>query len=203
MQLSRLLDLGRTVRVVGFDDAPFRKSRGASVDLLGAVCADTRFEGMLCTRARRDGWNATDAIASRLTSSKFHGQVRAVLLDGVAVGGFNVVDLPRLHALVGVPCVAVMRRAPDLDAVRAAIHRLPDPARRLRVLARAGEIHQRGGYVFQVQGETPEVTARLLARLTREGKVPEALRVAHLVGPRSSSARAAAGCDYRQGGVKS
>lgn len=50
------------------------------------------------------------------------------------------------------------------------------------MLARAGEIHQRGGYVFQVQGETSEVTARRLARLTREGKVPEALRVAHLVG---------------------
>jgi hypothetical protein len=42
MKLSRLLDLGRTVRVIGFDDAPFRKVRGAAVDLVGAVCADTR-----------------------------------------------------------------------------------------------------------------------------------------------------------------
>lgn len=182
MKLSRLLELGRTVRVIGFDDAPFRKVRGASVDLVGAVCADTRFEGMLWGRARRDGWNATDAIASLLGGSKFRDQVRVVLLDGIAVGGFNVIDLPALHAHTGLPCVAVMRRVPDLAAVHRAIDLLPDPARRLWVLARAGEIHQRGGFVFQVQGEEPEVTARLLARFTREGRVPEALRVAHLVG---------------------
>ena len=32
------------------------------------------------------------------------------------------------------------------------------------------------------EGEAPDVTARLLARFTREGRVPEALRIAHLVG---------------------
>lgn len=182
MKLARLLDLGRTVRVVGFDDAPFARKPGASVPVAGVVCADTRFEGMLWGRARRDGWNATDVITGMLTASKFLDQVRVVLLDGVAIGGFNVIDLPALHERTGLPCVAVMRRPPDLDAVHRAIGRLPDPARRLKVLGRAGEIHQRDGYTFQVQGETPEVTARLLRRFTREGKVPEALRVAHLVG---------------------
>jgi endonuclease V-like protein UPF0215 family len=182
VKLARLLDLDRTVRVVGFDDAPFGRKPGAAVPIAGVVCADTRFEGMLWGRARRDGFNATDAIAAMLDGSKFLDQVRVVLLDGVAVGGFNVIDLPALGARTGLPVVAVMRRAPDLAAVHAAIGRLPSAARRLAVLARAGEIHQLGGFTFQVHGEEPAVTARLLARFTREGRVPEALRIAHLVG---------------------
>jgi hypothetical protein len=114
--------------------------------------------------------------------SKFRDQAHAVLLDGIAVGGFNVIDLPALHARVGVPCASVMRRAPDLAAVHHAIGRLPNAARRLAVLARAGEVHQRDGYVFQVAGEEPAVMAATLKALTREGNVPEALRLAHLIG---------------------
>lgn len=182
MKLSRLLELGRTIRVVGFDDAPFAKRRGASVPIAGVVCADTRFEGMLWGRARRDGWNSTDVISSMLEGSKFRDQVRVVLLDGIAVGGFNVIDLPKLHQRTGLACVSVMRRAPDLAAIRAVIERLPDPPRRLDLLARAGEILHSGPFTYQVQGETPAVTAELLARFTREGHVPECLRMAHLIG---------------------
>jgi hypothetical protein len=182
MDLTRLLDLGRTIRVVGIDDAPFAKRVGARVPIAGVVCADTRFEGMLWSHTRRDGWNATDAIASMITDSKFHDQVRVALLDGIAVGGFNVVDLQRLHERTGLVCVAVMRRAPDLAAMHRAIERLPQPARRRAVLARAGEIYVRVPYTYQVVGASPELALRLLERFTREGHVPEALRLAHLIG---------------------
>jgi uncharacterized protein len=182
VKLARLLELGRTIRVVGFDDAPFARTRGASVPIAGIVCADTRIEGMLWGRARRDGWNATDVISAMLDGSKFRDQVRVVLLDGVAVGGFNVIDLPTLHTRTGMPCLTVMRRAPDLEAMRRVIERLPDPPRRLALLARAGEIHQRGPFTYQVVGEDPDVGEKLLQRFTREGNVPECLRLAHLIG---------------------
>jgi endonuclease V-like protein UPF0215 family len=182
VKLARLLELGRTIRVVGFDDAPFAKRRGAAVSVAGVVCADTRFEGMLWGRARRDGWNATDVLSAMLDGSKFRDQVRVALLDGIAVGGFNVVDLPTLHARTGLVCVAVMRRAPDMAAVRHAIERLPNAPRRLALLARAGEILHSGPFTYQVQGEDADVTARLLTRFTREGHVPECLRMAHLIG---------------------
>lgn len=173
---------GRTLRAVGFDDAPFGRRPGSPVRLCGVICAGTRFEGLVVGRVRRDGWDATDAVARLLLGGKFLPQLHLVLLDGIAFGGFNVVDLEGLAARLGRPCAAVMRRPPDLGAVRRALARLPRPGRRLALLERAGPVHSFPPFHFQVRGAEPGPVAEALARLTDRGHVPEALRLAHLVG---------------------
>jgi len=178
----RLPAPGRTLRAVGFDDAPFPRRGRGPVAVAGAVCAGTRFEGLLFGQVHRDGWNATEVLWELLARSKFLPQVHLVLLDGISLGGFNVVDLPRLAAALHRPCLAVMRRPPDLPAVEAALGHLPRPRARLELLRRAGPIHRLGGFVFQVQGAEPAEAAAALARLTDRGAVPEPLRLAHLIG---------------------
>jgi len=181
--LAQLLLRKRSIRVVGFDDAPFDKSiTDGPVSLSGIVCSDTRFEGMLWGQATRDGSDATDAIAGMLLGSKFHHQVHVVIIDGLTVGGFNLIDLPELAERLDRPCVAVMRRLPNLPGVHAALARFPDVDRRRELVRRAGPIHQDGGFTFQVAGSPPEPVPAVLARLTDRGHVPEALRIAHLVG---------------------
>jgi endonuclease V-like protein UPF0215 family len=173
---------GRLIRAIGFDDAPFARRPGAAVPLAGVVCSGTRFEGMVWGRVRRDGWNATAELCRLLIGSKFLPQVHLVLIDGIAFGGFNVVDLPTLAAKLDRPCVAVMRRHPDLAAVETALRRLPRPEQRLARLRAAGPIHARPPFYFQVQGAAPDQIADALAQLTDRGHVPEALRLAHLIG---------------------
>jgi len=170
------------VRSVGLDDAPFVRVRGGGAHLAGVVCCGTRFEGMVWGRLRQDGWDSTEVIARLLVGGKFLPQLHLVLLDGISFGGFNVVDLPALAARLSRPCVAVMRRAPDLAAVERVLQRLPDPRRRLRVLGRAGPVHARPPFHFQVAGGDPDEVAGALARLTDRGHVPEPLRLAHLIG---------------------
>ncbi len=172
----------KTLRVIGFDDAPFARAKGSKVTLVGAVCARTRFEGMVVGRVVRDGWGATDELLRLLIGGKFLPQLHLILIDGIAFGGFNVVDLERLARETKRPCVAVMRRAPDLDAVERAIRKLPSPERRLAILRRAGPIHAAAPFHFQVQGGEPTAIARALSALTDRGHVPEALRLAHLIG---------------------
>ena len=48
--------------MIGFDDVPWRHRAGFEVGLVGAVCAGTRFEGMVYGAVRRDGWRATLTI---------------------------------------------------------------------------------------------------------------------------------------------
>jgi endonuclease V-like protein UPF0215 family len=173
---------GRTLRVIGFDDVPWRHRARGTVGLVGAVCAGTRFEGMVYGSVRRDGWRATLTIERLLLDSKFLPQLHLILLDGIAFGGFNVLDLPRLARTLRRPCVSVMRKLPDLPAMERAARRLPRPEARLAVLRRAGPIHVAGPFVYQVHGADPREIAVALRRLTDTGHVPEALRLAHLIG---------------------
>ena len=150
--------------------------------MVGAVCAGTRFEGMVYGSVRRDGWGATLTVERLLLGSKFLPQLHLVLLDGIAFGGFNVLDLPRLARTLQRPCVSVMRKLPDLPAMERAARRLPRAEARLAILRRAGPIHVSGPFVYQVHGADPREIAAALRRLTDTGHVPEALRLAHLIG---------------------
>ncbi len=182
MSPMRLPPPGRALRAIGFDDAPFVRRRGGRVHVAGVVCAGTRFEGMVWGHVRQDGWDATEALARLLESGKFLPQLHLVLLDGLSFGGFNLVDLEALARRLGRPCVAVMRRPPDLAAVERAVRRLPRPERRLAWIARAGPVHVRPPFAFQVRGAPPDAIAEALRRITDRGNVPEPLRLAHLVG---------------------
>ncbi len=180
--LGEIIRLGKTPRVIGFDDAPFDKSSDAPVNVSGIVCAGANMEGMLWGELTRDGDDSTDVVSELLLGSKFHAQVHLVLLDGVAFGGFNVVDLPELARRVDRPCVAVMRRVPDLDAIDRALSNVPSTDAKRARLARAGTIHEIDPFVFQCHGADPDEVAATLAILTLNGHVPEALRLAHFIG---------------------
>lgn len=182
MELDALVRLNRVIRVIGFDDAPFIRHAGGTVAITGVVCAGTRFEGMVWGHIEQDGWDATDVILKLLLGRKFLPQLHILLLDGIAFGGFNVVDLPRLSEQLKLPCVAVMRRMPNLASMQEAMHRLPQPEKRLERLYRAGTIHAHPPFFFQVCGACPTVTLSVLKHLTDCGNVPEALRLAHLIG---------------------
>lgn len=176
------LPIGKTIRAIGFDDAPFPRRAHVHVPLVGVVCAGTRFEGMVLGRVIRDGASSTGEIVRLLRDGKFLPQVHVVLLDGIAFGGFNVVDLRALAEALERPCVAVMRKRPDLAAVERAIAALPGAKRKLAALRRAGPIHHAAPFFFQVQGASPEDIARVLPTITDRGHVPECLRLAHVIG---------------------
>lgn len=177
MTLSDLLRRGRRIRAIGFDDGP-----GATeVPLAGVVTNPVAMEGLVWRTVTRDGHDATDVLVEAVATSKYAAQVHVVLIDGITVGGLNVVDLERTAATLGVPAVAVMRRPPDLAAFDAALAHLPDVETRRAVVRRAGPVHAWDGGAFQVVGAAPTDVARLLPRLTRQGHVPECLRLAHLI----------------------
>ncbi len=170
----------RQIRAIGFDDGPFTSAM-RRVRVVGAVCSATRFEGLVTAHVQRDGWNATEVIERALVGGKFLPQLHLVLLDGLTFGGFNVVDLGRLSSTLHKPCVAMMRHAPDLDAIARALQHLSRGEERMKRLLAAGPVHHRNGFTFQVQGADAFEVADLLPQITDRGNVPEPLRLAHLI----------------------
>lgn len=182
MNLEALIRQRKQIRAIGFDDAPFERHQEEKVNISGVVCANTRFEGMVWGAVEVDGNDATDAICQLLIGKKFLPQLHLLLLDGIGFGGFNLVDLPQLAKRLELPCVAVMRKMPNLVKMKDAMSRLPNYQQRLVILQQAGEIYAYPPFFFQVCGEESEIIAQALIQLTDCGKIPEALRLAHLVG---------------------
>jgi endonuclease V-like protein UPF0215 family len=168
--------------VIGFDDAPFARDHRGDVTLVGAICARTRLDGVVTGKVRRDGRNATARMIELVERSQFGGHLRAVILQGIAVAGFNVIDVRALHHGLQLPVLVVARRRPDLTAMRRALlSRVPGGARKWALIEAAGEMEPLGGLFVQRAGMTRAQAEALLRVTTLHGKLPEPVRLAHLI----------------------
>lgn len=140
------------MNVIGFDDGPFDREHRGDVLLVGAMCSGTRLDGVVAGRIRRDGADAARRMVQVLRASQFGESVQAVMLQGIAVGGFNVVDIHGLAKALNVPVLVVVRRAPDMAAVRRALFsdephsrpRVPGAARKWKLIEAAGSLEALG-----------------------------------------------------------
>jgi endonuclease V-like protein UPF0215 family len=168
--------------VVGFDDAPFERDHRGDVRVVGAVYAGLRLEGVLTGVVRRDGANATSRLTDLVRRSKFARQLQLVMLQGIAVAGFNVVDLHGLNRALGIPVLVVVRHRPRLERVRTALlTRVPGGARKWALIERLGPAERVAGVYVQRVGLTPAEAAAVIERLAVHGSIPEPLRSAHLI----------------------
>jgi hypothetical protein len=175
------------IRILGVDDGPFILHRGYA-PVVGVVFRGGYWlDGVLSTKIRVDGFDATDKIAAMIRDSPHYRQVRVIMLDGVTFGGFNVVDIKELHALTNLPVIVVTRDKPSFREIHAAVKNLPNSAERWKAVQNAGKIFEvhtrsRGEKVYMELCGMRESDARKILQITStRSSIPEALRVAHLI----------------------
>ena len=172
----------RFSHVIGVDDAPFARDHRGDVLVVATAYSGLRLEGVLSTRVRRDGADATRAVAACVASSQFAAHTRLILFQGIALGGFNVVDLHALHEALGIPVLVVARRPPGMAAIRAALlERVRGGARKWALIEKAGPMEPCAGLMVQRAGISLPDAGAVIARLAVHGSIPEPLRVAHLI----------------------
>lgn len=171
----------RLSNLLGVDDAPFLRSHRGDVPIVGAVCTRGRLDGVLRSKVRRDGVDSTRRIAAMLRDSHFDEHVQAVVLQGIALAGFNVVDLHALADRLGRPVLVVARRQPDLPAIRSALAKLPGGAKKWALIDRAGAMEPLAGVWVQRAGLTAAEATWLIDQSRVHGALPEPLRLAHLI----------------------
>jgi endonuclease V-like protein UPF0215 family len=172
----------RFSHVVGFDDAPFDRAHRGDVLVVGTVFAGMRLEGVLSGNVRRDGTNSTRVLADLVRRSRFRAHLQLVMLQGIALAGFNVIDIHALAGELGLPVLVVMRRRPNMERIRRALlDNVPGGRAKLRLIERAGPVEPAAGLYAQRAGLTLEAAAGVLRRLAVAGHLPEPLRAAHLI----------------------
>lgn len=172
----------RLSHVAGFDDAPFARAHRGDVLVVGTVYSGLRLECVLSGKVRRDGANSTTTLIELLTRSRHKAHLQLVLLQGIAFAGFNVIDLRRLHAALGVPVMTVMRKVPDMKAIkRALLHKVAGGRRKWHLIEQAGAVERvRNVYVQRVGLSLPQAQ-NVIERYAVNSVLPEPLRAAHLI----------------------
>lgn len=184
------------IRVLGVDDGIFVPHTKDTVDVVGVVYRGGYWlDGVMRTEVEVDGTNATEKIASMITSSPHYDQLRVVMLNGVTFAGFNVVDIKELFKMVGLPIIAVTREKPNFEEIKKALEHLPEYEKRWKAMENAGKIigvHTRGAeevMYMQVAGILEKDAEKILRSTSTRSNVPEALRVAHIIASGLSSKR--------------
>jgi endonuclease V-like protein UPF0215 family len=173
------------VRILGIDDSPFRFD-DKKTDVIGVVMrVPSYIEAVMRTEVDIDGTDANGKLVEMINTSRYKEQLKLIMLDGVALGGFNVVHIERLYEETGVPIVTVTREKPDLEAMESALkEHFEDWQDRMAVIE-AGELHQvdTGHKPIFVKfiGIGLEEVKKIIELSTVTGALPEALRVAHII----------------------
>ena len=176
------------IRVLGVDDGPFDKFRDKKCLVTATVFRGGIYmDGLLSCHVDVDGNDATDKLVKLIKKSRHLGQLKIVMINGIAFAGFNVIDISQVHRNTRLPVIVIIRHKPNLKKIENAL-RISDmrtAKRKMSMIKRAGKIHQldvRGKRIYFQTAGLDEKTARQIILLTStHGSIPEPLRISHMI----------------------
>jgi len=183
------------IRVLGVDDGVFTPHVKGFVPVVGVVFRGGYWlDGVMHTKVKVDGFDATGKITSMIINSPHYKQLRVITLNGITFAGFNVVDIKKLNTKTKLPVIAVTREKPNFTEIRKALKNLPKSEKRWKAILNAGEIFRvptrtKGEKIYmQISGIFEEDAKKILQVTSTRSNIPEALRVAHLIASGISAA---------------
>jgi len=176
-----------SLRIVGVEDGSFEafQRKRLQYTLLCAVkMLDALIQKVLLRNVEVDGRDATEKLIEMLSAAGCD----VIILGGVSFAGFNVIDVVRVHEVIGVPVVVFSREKPDSASVREALRtHFVDWEERWAPIAVLGEVYSvvmmksEPPVYFEVVGASPEFTETVLRYSAKLCRIPEPVRVAGMI----------------------
>lgn len=168
--------------VVGIDDGPFEKDQPDPAPVVAVMMEGAAIVEAIAVGAFPvDGDAATAFLGSWITEFRFYRAMQAVILGGITIAGLGVIDVAELAQAIARPVLVVTRRRPS-DSELARALRSAGLHDRLPLLKRSPPATRVGeGLYLAPAGIDPARAVRLLTATIGKSRLPEPLRVAHLV----------------------
>ncbi len=173
------------IRVLGIDDSPFGFGDGTALVVGALIRIPGYLESVMKTEVAVDGTDSTKKVVEMVARSKYRDQVKLILVDGIALAGFNVLDIDQISSALDLPVLTVTRDRPDFDKMRTALMKyFPDWRDRYDLLTkhdlREIPTEHKPLYASGVGLDWAQFE-QIVRESTVRGAVPEPLRVAHLI----------------------
>ena len=175
----------KEIRIIAWDDCAFRFSQ-KRVLIIGAIFRGGSFlDGLLSTRIKKDGLDATEKIADSILKSRHYDQLSLIMLDGITFAGFNLVDIKELNRKTKLPVIVVQRKRPDMTRFKKTMKIFRDNKKRISIVKNAGRLFtfsKDGKNIFYQRIGIDNKKSREILKITcTRSNLPEPIRVAHLI----------------------
>ncbi len=174
----------KEIRILGIDDMPF-SFEDEHVDIVGVVLRGNSYiEGVIKATIEVDGKDATSTLISLIKDTKHKGQLKVIMIDGIALGGFNVVNGESVYKETKIPVLTITRNKPQSEKIKEALQKhFEDWEERWNIIA-SGKIEEiSGDYPLYIKRFGIEIreAKEVIKISTIRGALPEPLRIAHLI----------------------
>ena len=178
----------KEIRVIGIDDSPFEKLEKECM-IIGTIYRGGNYiDGLVSSKVKIDGNEATKRMVELLKKTRHYQQLNCIMLDGIALAGFNVVDINELSKKAKIPVIVIMRKLPSFRKIQRALNsfmKKSEAEKRMEIIKKAGDIYstkiKARKIYFQISGITPSKASEIIRTTATHSLIPEPLRVAHLI----------------------
>lgn len=173
------------IRLLGIDDSPFTFTEKYAT-VIGVVMRGGEYlEGVLRRQVAIDGSEATHVCKEMIENTRHRKQLKAMMMDGIALGGFNVVDIDEIYSSTNLPVITITRDEPDFEKIKYALQKnFGDWVERWNLMKK-GELHRvktsHNPIYVKCAGISIEEAKEIINLSTIRGVIPEPIRVAHLI----------------------
>ncbi len=170
------------VKALAIEDAPFDFSSKETFAVGVVMSARGILDKVAKARIRVDGNDSTDMIIRMFQEVK-DPSVQYIFLNGVSLGGFNLVDIDKVSSQTKVPVMCFARGKPDLDAMMQVVaEKFPDSRQKMeRVQALDPEESGVGQIYLNCSNISLDEAKSVMKHFTIKGDIPEPLRVAKMI----------------------
>ncbi|MFW9906868.1 MAG: DUF99 family protein [Candidatus Thorarchaeota archaeon] len=183
----------RTVKlktpIIGIDDGGFDRFSKEDIDIpvFGVIMKGAAYvDGIIQCFLKKDDPLATNIVSHMILESPHRHQLKAILLQGITIAGFGVLNIVNLYNSTEIPVIVVLRKYPDYPRIKSALKKVfPSDQKRWQNIELAGEpikVQDDPLLYLQIAGIHPQDAYLLIKRCTTIGTIPEALRIAHFIG---------------------
>jgi len=175
----------KQIRILGIDDSPFTFTDKYAT-IIGVVMRGGEYlECVLSAQVAIDGKDATHVCKEMIQNTKHKQQLKAAMLDGVALGGFNIVDIDELYESTELPIITITRDKPDFRKIKLALQKNFDDWKHRWEILKKGELKvvktKHNPIYVKCIGIPLEQAKEIINLCTIRGVIPEPLRVAHII----------------------
>jgi len=171
----------KELRILGIDDAPFDKFKKGKCLVIGTIYRGGNFlDGLLSTKVTVDGSDATKKIIELVNKTRHKPQLQVIMIDGIALAGFNIIDVKKIYKQTKLPVIVVIRRMPDIENIKRILKKI-GKANKIKLLEQAGLPIKIGKIYCQLIGITKEKAEQVLKISCIHSYLPEPIRIAHII----------------------